>query len=133
MKKSLTLLSLFFTLVISGAFAQDLPKTGAVIRSSENEVNLVNGQTTQIELTLVRSKADRKTSFDLPVVQEIEGLHASVSETDIPDTYKLTLTPTTLSGDYLLIVKGGGVNKQYVTSSMLKLVVTESATLAKEN
>ncbi len=130
MKTTLTLLTAIALLIVSPTFAQELPKTGAVLRPASNELTLTPGQTTEMEVTLVRSKVDRKTQFDAPQVQEIEGIHASIKATDVPDTY--TLTPTTASGEFLMIVKGSGINKRYVTSSMVKLVVSQEA-LALEN
>lgn len=132
MKTTLTLLTAIALLIVSTTFAQELPKTGAVLRPASNELTLTPGQTTEMEVTLVRSKVDRKTQFDAPQVQEIEGIHASIKATDVPDIYTLTLTPTTASGEFLMIVKGSGINKRYVTSSMVKLVVSQDA-LAVEN
>lgn len=125
------LLALIAVFAFTFSDAQDLPKTGAVIRVDTDKVQLVAGETFETTLTIVRSKADRKTKFETPVVQEMEGLHASVSATDQADTYLLRLTPTTLlEGTHLLIIKGSGPNRRYLTSKALSVKMTDGESLA---
>lgn len=134
MKNSLTLFSLLILLLSGSAISQTLPKSGAVIRTSATEVALAAGETTEIELTLIRSKIDRKTKFDAPVIQPISGLEAQVRPTETPDVFVLALTPASLeAGNHLLIVQGAGANKRYVTSTMINLVVGSKETLALQH
>ncbi|MEQ8581596.1 MAG: hypothetical protein RIC30_07855 [Marinoscillum sp.] len=125
------LLGFIAVLTFTFSFAQDIPKTGAVIRVDADQVHLLPGETFETTFTIVRSRADRRTKFETPVVQELEGLHASVSTTDQPDVYLLKLTPTTLEeGSHLLIIKGSGPNRRYLTSKALSVKMTGGESVA---
>lgn len=124
MKKLLTLTGILLILLgaSSMAIAQDIPKSGAVIRCDDQSITLTTGQTTEVEIYIARSRGERKTKFDTPVVQAIEGLHASITPTEVKDTYVLAMTPTSLpEGGHLLIIEGSGQYKRYLTSKALSI------------
>jgi hypothetical protein len=136
MKKHFTslLLSALFLATISGLYAQELPKSGAVIRSEAQNIQIKSGDTFETELKIIRSRVEKRTQFDIPVVQEIQGLHASITATDVIDVYTLKLTATTLeAGDYLLIIKGAGENRRYLTSLALPVTIASEGAVATAN
>lgn len=121
---------LFFT-----TQAQDYPlKNGAKIVSQENIVNVVNDQTIVLELAIIRSKEERRTRFEAPIIQNIEGLEYAVKKTEAPDSYLLILDPSNLvNGSYSLIIKGSGQFKRYLTSTMVTLNVSKETPLMVNN
>ncbi len=107
-------------------FAQEAPKKGAVLRTTETQVVITSEQpvyTTTLEL--VRSRVELKRKFDTPIVQAPSALEATITPTETPDKYELSLRLASEGqpGSYNVIIKGSGVNKQRITGTMLFVTV----------
>ena len=115
--------------------AQELPKRGALLKADQNTLVLKANQEVETNITLVRSKMERKRKFDAPTIQNIDGLVATVTPVEgKPDTYALNLKSTSIApGNYNLIVKGAGNNKHLITGTMLSLVVEGTTALSSSN
>ncbi len=134
MKSLKILLFAAIILVSTNLLAQDIPKKGALIWSESSEIKLLSTQVTDVEIKIVRSKVERKRKFGVPIVQAPKGLEVTVTPTETPDLFVMSLKPIEIApGNYNLIVKGGGLNKHIITGAMMSLVIEESATLSSSN
>ncbi|MFY0601364.1 MAG: hypothetical protein JXR03_16945 [Cyclobacteriaceae bacterium] len=136
MKQNIRLLTALGFLLLSTllADAQEMVRSGAVIRTSAQNVQLYSGESSEVVLKLVRSKQTKRMVFDLLQVQEVEGLHTSIHIADEKDTYILKVTPTSISeGHYQLIVQGSRSDRNYLTSMVLPVEVLSKRTVISAN
>jgi hypothetical protein len=135
MKKLRLLIIAAMLVAVTTLHAQEAPRKGAILKSDQNTLVIKADQEIEANITLLRSKMERKRKFGTPVIQNIDGLVATVTPVEgTPDTYVLNLKATSITpGNYNLIVKGGGNNKHLITGTMLSLVVEGTTALSSSN
>jgi len=137
MKKTIIIaFGILVSLVSLNLNAQQLPKTGAALKASDNSVEVNSGQSLDIEIKRLRSKSYTKAKFGSIMVNAPEGLSAEVKidESNI-DLFVVTLTPSEdlKAGKYTLTVQGEGRNASKVKATMLSVTFIEGTKLANSN
>ncbi len=110
--------------------AQDLepPKNGAVLRLENNNHKIAIGETLLTDVWLVRSKTNRKTSFEGLKASAAPGLLIKFTpHNQHPDRYVMNISVASEvePGKYAVLVKGKGKNAHRVKGTTFSLVVSE--------
>jgi uncharacterized membrane protein len=135
MKKSIIIaLGILVSLVSISLNAQQLPKTGAALKLSNNTVEVNNGQSINIEIQRLRSKSYTKAKFGSILVNAPKDMTAIVKIDEAnQDLFVVILTPSEnmKAGKYTLTVQGEGRNASKVKATMLSVIVSEQNNQAK--
>lgn len=122
-------------LFISIAAIAQAPKSGAVIKLSNYNLELVSGETASLELDLVRSVRFQKAKIDGYELQEVSGFSITVTQSEEnSDKYVITVkSDLPDAGSFPLIIKAVGNDAHQVRSAMVMVTVKDKATLATTN
>ncbi len=126
------------TFLLIGAFllfafpmsAQDItpPKTGAVLRMENTNHKLAIGEDFSSEIWLIRSKANKKTTYEGLKANAAPGVLVTFKpDNQQPDRYvmNISVAPAVNPGKYTVLVKGKGKNAHKLKGTTFSLVVTE--------
>ena len=139
MKNLTTILTLALITMSSATMAQDfeIPKTGAKIYLTSNNMELApNGEYT-FDLWIVRSNKARKAKFDMPRFSGSEDLNISVeANSSDPDNYKVTIkTKDVVAGKYFYTItsRSTGIQRINGTTASFTVANAQSVASTKDN
>ncbi len=130
MKKLIITLLLFAFAGVSTTYAQDLskPKKGNAIRLKDYTITLKQGEETNFDMWVVKSKK-YKLTLGAPEVKTKDGIDFWFnSKSDEPITYgvKVKIGENAPVGDHMFILKVAGTGRNTVKSTTLMVKVIES-------
>jgi len=126
---------LMLALMVSIVANAQLPKTGAIIKLSEYNLEMVSGETANLNLELIRSVRFQKGKIDGFELQEVSGFSIKVVQSEEnSDKYLITLEAMSPeAGTFPLIIKATGNDDHQVRSAMVMVTVKDKTALATTN
>lgn len=135
MKK--VLLTLILASIFFAGFAQqfEVPKEGAKIYLSSNDVNVNSEDEIKLDVWVVRSKRAKKSKFDTPKFLGSNELTTKItSDQSNPDHYIATLKLSNVpNGTYFYTVTSRSRSIQKVTGTTLTITVEKAAVASNNN
>ncbi|MCP4460398.1 MAG: hypothetical protein GY816_20605 [Cytophagales bacterium] len=137
MKTLTTILTLALITISSAVMAQDfeIPKTGAKIYLTSNQMELSPNADYTFDLWVVRSNKARRAKFEAPRLSGSKDLEFTVEANSADtDNYKVTVkTRDVAPGKYFYTITSKSTGVQRISGTTISFIVGNSKSVASAN